>query len=83
VRPSLEGIYDRRPFDLSQSEMEAMFERHRAAGARFIAPYYLYAVPDRITPPENQLHEWRITKDNPKYGSATLYRAISDLIRNH
>jgi hypothetical protein len=38
---------------------------------------------DRITPPESQLYEWRITKDNPKYGSAALYHAISDLMRNN
>ena len=70
-------------FDLSAPQMEAMLERHRLEGARFVAPYYLYAVPTRIAPLENKLYSWRISKDNPQYGSANFYDAISDLMRTH
>jgi hypothetical protein len=70
-------------FPLSVDEMKVMLDRHRRAGARFVAPYYLYAVPSRITPPATELSAWKIAPDNadPRYGAANFYRALRDLIR--
>ncbi len=77
------GVPELHPtFDLDVQQMETMLERHRMEGARFVAPYYLYTVPLRIPPVESKLYEWRISKDNPNYGSANFYNAISDLMRN-
>ena len=72
-------------FSLSEGDMKAMLERHRNAGAAFVSPYYLYAMPQRIPRVESKLDAWRITKDNPnpRYGAATFYAAISDLMRNN
>ena len=70
-------------FPLTVSQMEGMLDRHRRAGARFVAPYYMYSVPPRITPGTSELSAWKITPDNPdpRYGAAAFYRAIQDLMR--
>lgn len=70
-------------FRLSRGEMESMFERHRMNGAVFVAPYFLSIVPKRINVPPSDLYDYRISPDNPRYGSDTYYEAISDLMRNH
>jgi hypothetical protein len=78
------GVSELHPtFPLSVAEMEAMLDRHRRAGARYVAPFYMYVVPARITPTENKLTSWRIMPDNsdPRYGAASFYRAIQDLMR--
>lgn len=78
------GVSEMHPtFRLSLAEMETMLDRHRRAGARYVAPYYMYAAPARITPAVNKLYTWRIMPDNtePRYGGATFYRAIQDLMR--
>lgn len=78
------GVSELHPtFPLSVAEMETMLDRHRRAGARYVAPYYMYAVPSRITPPVTELSTWRIMPDNPDphYGGASFYRAIQGLMR--
>jgi hypothetical protein len=78
------GVSEMHPtFALSAAEMEAMLDRHRRAGARYVAPYYMYAVPSRIIPAVNKLFTWRIMPDNTetRYGGATFYHAIQDLMR--
>ena len=70
-------------FALSRGNMEAMFERHRQANARFVSPYYLYAMPARFVALDTKLHNFRITPDNTKFGSSTYYEAIRDLMRHH
>lgn len=78
------GVSELHPtFPLSVAEMETMLDRHRRAGARYVAPYYMYAVPSRIKPAESTLSAWRITPDNadPHYGAASFYRAIQELMR--
>jgi hypothetical protein len=78
------GVSEMHPtFPLSVAEMETMLDRHRRAGARYVAPYYMYAVPSRIIPAVNKLYTWRVMPDNTeaRYGGATFYHAIQDLMR--
>jgi hypothetical protein len=79
------GVSEMHPtFPLSVDDMKAMLDRHRRAGARFVAPYYMYAVPARITPMENELSAWKITPDNPnpRYGARNFYHALQDLMQH-
>ena len=78
------GVSELHPtFDLPEASMVAMLERHRLAGARFVAPYYLDAVPAKVPRVKNTLYDWRITPENDRAGSAAFYRAIVDLMRHH
>lgn len=78
------GVSELHPtFDLTQTAMVTMLDRHRQAGARFVAPYYLDAVPQRIPRTKDTLYDWRITPDNDRAGSAAFYRAIAELMRRH
>jgi hypothetical protein len=78
------GVSELNPtFPLSVGQMEGMLDRHRRAGARYVLPYYMFAVPTRIHIGDNKLTAWRITPDNPdrRYGAANFYRAIQELMR--
>ena len=78
------GVSELHPtFDLPEDSMVAMLEHHRLAGARFVAPYYLDAVPAKVPRVKNTLYDWRITPENDRAGSAAFYRAIVELMRHH
>ncbi len=78
------GVAELHPtFDLPEDAMVAMLERHRLAGARFVAPYYLDALPAKVPRVKNTLYDWRITPDNDRAGSAAFYRAITEVMRHH
>ena len=78
------GVSELHPtFDLPEESMVAMLERHRLAGARFVAPYYLDAAPAKVPRVKNTLYDWRITPENDRAGSAAFYRAIVELMRHH
>lgn len=71
------GVSEMHPtFAMSQEAMRAMLERHRLAGARFVAPYYMSMKPARIVPTPNDLTRRRIAPDNHDLGSAEFYAAI-------
>ncbi len=58
------------------AHLEAM-RSHYLAGARFISPYYLSAIPDRYrASAANDVNAMELRADNPKDGSDQFYRAI-------
>jgi hypothetical protein len=71
-------------FPLSGAQMEDMLERHRAAGARFVAPYFLNGMPARFDRAVEGLRQMDISPDNTetKSGAATFYHAIQDIIQH-
>jgi hypothetical protein len=70
-------------FNRSVPEDEAMFEDHRAHGARFVAPYFMSITPARVAPPLGVgLNAMVIDPTNHVLGSDHLYDAIADIMRH-
>lgn len=77
------GVSELHPqFHLSRDRMEAMFEQHRVNGARFVAPYFISILPDRVKPADNDLIRLKISPNNPhaELGSSALYAAMVDIM---
>lgn len=53
----------------------------RAGGATFVSPYFMTLFPDRFRLEVNPHDKFRISPDNPAYGSHHLYQAIVDAAR--
>ena len=45
-------------------------------GARFVSPYFLSMIPDKYRNPPNAHDKFRLSPDNPDYGSQHLYQAM-------
>jgi hypothetical protein len=69
-------------FGLSVEAMQAMLERHRLAGARFVAPYFMSVKPARIFVPPNELLRRVISPQNHEEGSDHFYAAIVAALRS-
>jgi hypothetical protein len=70
-------------FNRPVSDNDAMFEDHRAHGARFVAPYFMSITPPRVAPPLGVgLNAMVIDPTNHVLGSDTLYESIVDIMRH-
>ena len=71
-------------FKLSLAQYDDMFDRHRRAGARFVAPYYLSIAPKRLTEAfKSGLSKLMIDPVNHDLDSDGFYGAISDVMNHH
>ncbi|XVJ69549.1 MAG: hypothetical protein HEQ39_07725 [Rhizobacter sp.] len=51
-------------------------------GAAFVTPYFMSMAPDRYRNPADTHNKFRISPDNPAYGSDHFYRAIVDIAKD-
>ncbi len=51
-------------------------------GAVFVTPYFISMAPDRYRNPANAHDKFRVSPDNPAYGSDHFYRAIVDIAKD-
>ena len=71
-------------FTIPLAQYEDMFDRHRRAGARFVAPYYLSIAPKRLTDAfKSGLSKMMISPSNHDLDSDGFYAAISDVMNHH
>lgn len=61
--------------NLSTAEVAALLEKHRQAGAVYIAPYYITSIPPQFSEPSDH-NKFRISPDNNDYGSASFYQGL-------
>lgn len=67
--------------NLSPDQYRAMFEMHRRNGAVFLSPYYMSVVPSRL-PSGSDLERFKLSEDNPRYGSNAFLQSIKDLLKH-
>jgi hypothetical protein len=69
-------------FNLPLAGFEKMFEDHRNAGARYVAPYFMSIKPARVRQPlTDGLNRVMITPENHQLGSDIFYEAIADTMQ--
>ena len=62
-------------------DYDALASQYKS-GARFVSPYYLSVVPDRMKQQGPSLNRMEIRPDNKRDGSDQFYQAIRDFARN-
>jgi hypothetical protein len=66
---------------LAADQYLQMFNAHRSSGAVFVAPYYMSALPDRLSGASG-LEIYRIAPDNPLDGSNLYWQSIQSIMRD-
>jgi hypothetical protein len=67
---------------MSPEAIADMFERHKASGAAYIAPYFVMLTPETFFSETDTSHRrFMISPANDEYGSSSLFRGIQELMK--